>query len=284
MRIGVVVLTQGRRPLELDRALASVLDQQGVELDVVVVGNGWDPVGVRPGVRTVALPTNLGIPAGRNAGVPHVRGDFLLFVDDDAALVGDDFAVRAASLFDDPGLGIVQPRVDAGDDTSPTRWIPRIRKGDPARSSPVFSLWEGVLMARRTAFEKAGGWGDPYFYAHEGIELAWRVWDAGFEVWYRGDLVCAHPAIDPGRHDDYLHNNARNRVWLARRNLRWPLSWAYVATWTGIQVIRSVRDPARLRPWLGGWLAGWREAPGGRRPLAWRTVWRMTRHGRPPVI
>ena len=32
-----------------------------------------------------ALPENIGIPAGRNAGVPHVDGDLLLFLDDDAA-------------------------------------------------------------------------------------------------------------------------------------------------------------------------------------------------------
>ncbi|MBW9211220.1 glycosyltransferase [Mumia sp. zg.B53] len=287
-RVGAVILTQGKRPDDLRAAIDSVLAQQGVDVDVVCVGNGWAPVDLPEGVATLALPENLGIPAGRNAGVPHVTGDLLLFVDDDARLVDPDFLARASELFaDDRRLGVVQPRVESPGEEAPTRWIPRMRKGDPRRSSPAFSLWEGVLVVRRAAFDAAGGWGDEYFYAHEGIELAWRVWDAGYEVWYRGDLRCAHPAIDPARHDFYYRLNARNRVWLARRNLPWPFTWAYVATWTAVAVLRGARTAsgrAALRPWFAGWSEGWRGDPGPRRPMRWRTIAAMTRRGRPPVV
>ena len=51
-----VVLSMGTRPEEFPRALESLLRQQGVDLDVVVVGNGWEPVGLPDGVRTVHLP------------------------------------------------------------------------------------------------------------------------------------------------------------------------------------------------------------------------------------
>lgn len=63
-RVGVVVLTQGTRPDDLAAGLASVLAQEGVTLDVVCVGNGWEPDGLPDTVRAVALPENLGIPAG----------------------------------------------------------------------------------------------------------------------------------------------------------------------------------------------------------------------------
>jgi len=99
--VGCVVLTMGTRPDGLARALDSVLAQRGVDLDVVVVGNGWEPVGLPDGVRPVALPENLGAAGGRNAGVPHVTGGFVLFLDDDAALVGDDFLLRAVTLMSD---------------------------------------------------------------------------------------------------------------------------------------------------------------------------------------
>ena len=46
MTIGVVILTMGTRPHELSRAIDSVLAQRDVDLDVVVVGNGWQPEGV----------------------------------------------------------------------------------------------------------------------------------------------------------------------------------------------------------------------------------------------
>ncbi|WP_395242738.1 glycosyltransferase family 2 protein [Agromyces sp. MMS24-K17] len=289
-RVGVVVLTMGRRPDDLLRGIRSVLAQRDVDVDVAVVGNGWDPATAEPplpaGVTTVALPENLGIPAGRNRGVPAVTGDVLFFLDDDAFLPDPDFLARGCRMLADrPELGLIQPRVvDPTGETSPRRWIPRIRKGDPGDSSPVFSCWEGAVLMPRDVFERIGGWGDPYFYAHEGIELAWRVWDAGRVAWYAGDLEAGHPVIDPARHAYYYRLNARNRVWLAKRNLPAVLAPLYVGSWTAIQVLRWARQPAALRAWFGGWAAGWREDPGGRRRMRWRTVWRMTRAGRPPVI
>jgi GT2 family glycosyltransferase len=284
--VGVVVLTQGRRPAELAAALTSVLAQDGVDTDVVVVGNGWQPTGLPPGARGLGLPANVGIPAGRNAGVPAVRGDLLLFLDDDARLVGTTWLARAAALFaGEPELGLVQPRVDvAGGGVAPRRWTPRLRVGDRFRSSPAFSVWEGAVVARRAAFEAAGGWPEPFFYAHEGIELAWRIWDAGCVVRYAADLGVEHPLAPQTRHADFFRLNARNRVWLARRNLPWSFAVPYVATWTALQALRSWRAPATLRPWWRGWWEGWRTPAGDRSPLRWRTVARMARHGRPPLI
>jgi GT2 family glycosyltransferase len=284
--VGVVVLTQGRRPEDLERALASVIAQRGVRTDVVVVGNGWRPEGLPAGVRALALPVNVGIPAGRNAGVPHVDGDLLLFLDDDARLPDSTFLAEAVRRFaTDPRLGLLQPRVDGPDGVAgPRRWTPRMRVGDRTRGSAAFSVWEGAVVIRRAIFQQAGGWPAPFFYAHEGIELAWRVWDAGATVRYAGDLAAEHPLIAPTRHRDFYRLNARNRVWLAKRNLPWSIGIPYVLSWTSVQVLRSVRTPATLAPWLRGWWEGWRTDAGPRRPMSWNTIVRMSWRGRPPVI
>jgi GT2 family glycosyltransferase len=237
-------------------------------------------------VKTLHLAENLGIPAGRNRGAEAVTGEYLFFLDDDASIPSATFLAEAiGKLVADPGIGLLQPRVvDPSGVTNPRRWIPRIRKGDPARSSNVFSVWEGATLLPRAVFEQVGGWGDPYFYAHEGIELAWRVWGSGRRTWYAGDLVAHHPAIDPARHDFYYRLNARNRVWLAKRNLPWVLVPLYVGSWTGIQLLRSLRNRAGFGSWWRGLAEGWRESPGGRRSIGWVTVWRMTLAGRPPLV
>jgi GT2 family glycosyltransferase len=276
----------GDRPADLARGLASLAAQAGVTLDTVVVGNGWTPTGLPKGVKALALPDNLGIPAGRNRGVAEVSGDYVFFLDDDASIPSPTFLADAIARIEaDPSVGLLQPRVvDPSGKENPRRWVPRIRKGDPAHSSAVFSVWEGATLLPRSVFDATGGWGEPYFYAHEGIELAWRVWDQGKRVLYAGDLVANHPAIDPARHEYYYRLNARNRVWLAKRNLPWVIVPLYVGCWTGIQLIRSIRRPAGLKAWFGGWGAGWRENPGGRRGIKWVTVWRMTLAGRPPLV
>ncbi len=284
--VGVVVLTQGSRPAELDRAVQSVLSQQAVDVDLVVVGNGWQPTGLPAEVNTVHLPTNVGV-GGRNAGVDHVRGDILFFLDDDAWLPKPTSLAALAELFaHHPAIGMVQTRLaDPASDTSPRYWIPRLHKGDPEHSSTVMYVLEAALAIRRDIFVAIGGFVPDFGYAHEGIDLTWRVWDAGYLVWYAGDLVTCHPAIFPTRHAEFWRLNARNRVWLAKRNLPAPLIPIYLAVWAGVEHSRLRHDPEARRAWLAGFREGWEtSAVSPRRPMKWRTVAEMARHGRPPVV
>lgn len=281
---GCVVLTQGRRLEDLDRALSSLLRQRGVDLDVVVVGNGWKPEGIRHDVRAVAVPENLGVPGGRNAGVPHVRGELLLFLDDDAGLPDEDALERIARLFaDDPALAVVQPRVvDPAGRPGPREWVPRLRVGDRTRSSEVTIVHEAIVVFRRRFFDAAGGWPDFFFFFNEGVDLTWRLLDAGHRAWYAGDIVALHPVPRRRRgRFDYFH--ARNRVWLARRNLPLPLAAAHAAIWLARYATRagSLEDARQI---LRGYRAGLTTPPPDRRPLRWRTIWKMTTLGRPPVV
>jgi GT2 family glycosyltransferase len=262
-----------------------MLAQRGVDLDVVVVGNGWTPTDLPDGVRGLPLEENLGIPAGRNAGVPLVRGDLLFFLDDDAALPDDRTLARIAERFAaHPRLGLLQPRVeDPSGLPAPRRWVPRLRVGDPARPGPAANVWEGAVAIRRDVFEAAGGWPADFFYAHEGVELAWRVWDRGATVWYAGDIVVNHRAVDPARHAYFYHLNARNRVWLARRNLPAPLVPVYLSAWIMLTLLRE-RSLGSLRSWFRGFREGLTTPCGARRPLSWGTIARMTRAGRPPIV
>lgn len=286
---GVVVLTMGNRPDELTRAVDSVLGQQGVELDVVVLVNGKSVGPVDPRARVHVVGENIGIPAGRNRGAEQVQGEFILFLDDDSWLVSTTMLAQIAERMRlDPTLGMVQPRIIDPDrrGEEPTRWIPRLRKGDPARSSEVFSVLETALVLPRSTYEATGGWPGEFWYAHEGIELAWRVWDIGQRVEYQADLQVAHPVVYPSRHVEFYYMNARNRIWLARRCLRWPLSHTYVTVWTLRHVVRRLPEHEN-KVWWQGWKDGWTHRPWKLtepKKLGWRTPWRMARHGRPPVV
>jgi GT2 family glycosyltransferase len=284
-RFGCVVLTTGGRPDDLRLGLASLLDQRGVEVDVVVVGNGWVPAGLPGGVRALALPQDVGIPAGRNAGVDHVRGELLFFLDDDASLASPDGLAQVAAKFAaDPTLGAAQLRVEARDGGPPLRnWVPRLRVGDRTHPGDVAALWEGAVAVRRSAFDEVGGWPGEFRFVHEGVDLAWRLLDAGYRVHYAGDVAARHPSHVVGRHGYSAYFGARNRVWIARRNLPAPLGALFVATFLARTLPTLVRR-RHLRAALRGYRDGLREPCGRRRPLRAATLWRMTRTGRPPVV
>jgi GT2 family glycosyltransferase len=280
--VGAIVLTQGRRPAELAAALDSLAAQTGVELDVVVVGNGWRPEDLN--VRSVALEVDRGIPGGRNAGVGAVEGELLFFLDDDARLASPDALARVAARFEDPGLGMLQLRVRASDGgPAPRDWVPRLRVGDPARSSDVTAVWEGAVAVRRTVFEQAGGWPEEFRRGHEGVDLAWRVMDTGRRVAYAGDIEVLHPSYRTAPHQHSVYYGARNRVWLARRNLPLALGILYVGGYV-LRTLPVLRSTDRARAALRGYRDGLRQPCGLRRRLHVNTLWRMTRSGRPPVI
>jgi GT2 family glycosyltransferase len=283
--VGCVVLSQGTRPTELANAVHSVLAQAGVDVDCIVVGNGWSPVDLPIGVRSIALADNAGIPEGRNIGAAQAKGDVLFFLDDDAELEGTDFLARAVRGFDaDPRLGVVQPRaVDPGGLPTARRHVPRLRAADPNRSGDVAWFWEGASLIRRTVFDEVGGWPGAFFYGHEGIEVAWRVIDAGYRVHYDADLVVLNPEAEPFRGAQHSYLNARNRVWVARRNLPVPLLVGYLAVW-GTATLLRVRSLSDLREIWRGFSDGVRQPAGPRRPISAGTVWRLTRLGRPPIV
>lgn len=290
MRLGAVVLTMGNRPEELRALLDSVAKQDGDPVEVVVVGNGAPLPELPAGVRTVELPENLGIPGGRNVGIEAFGPgggdvDALLFLDDDGLLPQNDTADLCRAAFTaDPELGIISFRI-ADPDTGETqrRHVPRLRASDPLRSSRVTTFLGGANGVRTKVLEQVGGLPDEFFYAHEETDLAWRAQNAGWAIDYRADMVLHHPTTAPSRHAVYHRMVARNRVWLARRNLPALLIPAYLGVWLLLTLARRPSRPA-LRAWLGGFREGWSTPCGPRRPMKWRTVWRLTRLGRPPVI
>jgi GT2 family glycosyltransferase len=279
-RFGCVVLSAGRSAEDLARALESLRVQRGVETDVVVVGNGWEPPASLP---HVYLPEPVGIPAGRNAGVPHVRGELLFFLDDDASLAEPDALARvAAALRGD--VGALQLRVDPLDGGPPLReWVPRLRARDRTRSGDVTAVWEGAVAMPRSVFDAVGGWPGEFRFVHEGVDLAWRVLDAGYRVRYAGDIAVRHPpARATVRHGYSLYYGARNRVLLARRHLPLPLAVLYVASFAARTAPR-LRSRTALQRALRGYRDGL-TVPTARRPLQARTLWRMTLAGRPPIV
>lgn len=283
--VGAVVLTMNDRPEEFARAMATLLAQEGIDLDVVVVGNGCVPERVPPEVRTVDLPENLGIPEGRNIGAANVKGDYLFFFDNDAYLPATNVLSRLTAEFvREPGLAYVQPRItDPDDHTTLRRWVPRLRASDPTRPGVVTVMAEGVVMVRRPAFDAVGGWPGHFFLFHEGIDLAWRLWDHGHTGRYMPDVIVHHPATNPARHDAFYRLNARNRVWLAQRNLPRVLIPFNLATWTLVTLWR-IRSRSALRVSLMGFREGLRGGYGSRSPMRWHTVARLTRAGRPPIL
>ena len=125
---------------------------------------------------------DVGIPGGRNAGVPRGLRRAAVLPRRRRAAAGARTRSRASGraswssrtsgccscAWRPPAPGV-----------PPRDWVPRLRVGDPARSSDVTAVWEGAVAMPRAVFEQVGGWPAEFRFVHEGIDLAWRVMDTG---------------------------------------------------------------------------------------------------------
>ncbi|MEU6935011.1 glycosyltransferase family 2 protein [Streptomyces sp. NPDC046374] len=288
LNIGVVILTMGDRPRELQDLLASINAQNGQPVSTVVLGQGTPLPSLPPQTVALELPTNLGIPGGRNAGVQwlreHTNPDLIVVLDDDGLLPHTDtFELLRHAFTTKPRLGIVSFRIVDDNGQTQRRHVPRLGAGDPHRSGPVTTYLGGAHAIRMTVIDDVGPFPTPFFYAHEETDFAWRALDAGWDIDYRADAVLRHPRTPATRHAAFYRNTGRNRVWLARRRLPAALIPVYLTTWAAYTLTQ--RHPLwGLRAWWAGFFEGLRHPCPPRHPIRWRTVWRMTRLGRPPII
>ncbi|RKT08658.1 GT2 family glycosyltransferase [Streptomyces sp. 3211.6] len=287
-RIGVVIVTMGTRPRELDALLASVEKQDVPAARVVLVGNATPLTDVSADVTKIPLEENLGCPGGRNVGLKALcesgEVDVVIELDDDGLLIADDVFRTVGQLFaSDPKLGIVGFRVADEHGHTERRWVPRLRADDPMRRGLVTAFLGGGHAFSVPMLNEIGLWPAEFFFGHEETDLAWRALDAGRKILYEPKLVLQHPKTSPARHAVYYRFTARNRVWLARRRLPLALVPVYLGVWILLTLAR-IRSLTGLKAWCGGFMEGVRTSCGPRKPMRWRTVWRMTRLGRPPVL
>lgn len=278
--LAVVVLTQAERPAELDRAIASVRAQRQIDKQLILVLNGAPAPEINPADLLIVLPENSRIPAARNIGAAAADAPLIMFLDDDAEILDPDMLSVVVERFQaDPGLGAMAVRlVDEAGHTQ-SRHVPRIGVRTAQQSGPVTYFVGAACVVRADAFAAAKGFDPRFFYAMEESDLAWRLLDAGWRIWYSADLKTFHPRTAPSRHPGHVRLMSRNRLWMVWRWLPMPLLVLHLLVWTGIPVVRG--EP--LSQVVAGYREAWADRP-QRRPIRWRTVLRMTLLGRPPII
>jgi len=112
--LSVVIVTRNRLD-KLKRCLDSVRQKMPFA-QVIVVDNGSNDGTVeylkkRSDITSLFLPKNIGVAAGRNAGIERTTGDFVMFLDDDA-WIGELNMTHIVDYFSlKPKVALVAPRI-----------------------------------------------------------------------------------------------------------------------------------------------------------------------------
>ena len=277
-----VVLTTGNRPRQLRAAVDSLLRSGSVD-EVIVVNNGGEGLEFASGrVRIIECEQNIGAPGGRDLATGLIEAPLVGYLDDDAELRSTTGHAIADAFAADPLLGAVALRIVDEEGQTARRHVPRLGGRNPELSGGVALFLAGACVFRREAYNAVGGYFTELFYAHEEVELCWRLIDGGWHIRYLADVEVFHPRTEISRHAEGWSLTGRNRVWIARRTLPWPVAVLHVIAWLALGVVRTPAGDCR-REYVRGWVSGWR-GDVGRKPIRWATVWRLTRLGRPPIV
>lgn len=192
--VGVVVATNRHGPY-LAEALASVAAQTYPAIDLVVVDDGSpDPQAVRrtaaaAGARSLRLEPS-GVSAARNAGVDHVAGELLVFLDDDDRWHPERIARQVDALRARPDAVVSYCGMRSIDPEG--REIAPADQRQVADEHEVLRLRTGIVapnvMVRRSAFDAVGRL-DPALRYGEDLDLVLRLALAGPFVFVPGPLV-----------------------------------------------------------------------------------------------
>jgi glycosyltransferase involved in cell wall biosynthesis len=248
----VVVATLGRTR-ELLRLLDSLDQQDGVEVEVVIVDQNRDDrvrdvLGGREWQSPVTLihtPDQRGVCRGRNAGWRVTRGDVVVFADDDCWYPSGLFT-SVWSQLEASGSQIATGRAADRNGRSINGRFETERQSISRRNVWTTSI-EWMIFFRRAVLEAVGGFdedigpgaGTPWG-ANEGQDILLRALSRGFSAVYDPSLFGFHPELNVRTPDrDGLEKAlayARGMGFVLRRHRYGAASAAY---WVGRPAVAS---------------------------------------------
>jgi GT2 family glycosyltransferase len=199
-----------------------------------------------PEVDLVALKTNQGAPGGRNRGVEAAKAEICIFLDDDGQFIDPQITHRIVSYFqEDDNLASVAFLVrNAFTGKEEPQAIPRVDKRVIKEDYLcAFFTAEGAVAIRKQVFVECGMyWEKLKPYGGEGLELSYRLMDKGYRIIRTSSIEMSHRRVSTARpKGQFVYFNARNRCWIAAKNLPWFYAISTSLIWWGYLVLISLK-------------------------------------------
>ncbi|MCZ2150060.1 MAG: glycosyltransferase [Bryobacterales bacterium] len=245
--LSVIVVNWNRKEL-LRACLASLLSQEGVQKEIIVVDNGSSDGSVQMleqefrSVKVIRNTVNLGFCAANNQGIAAASGEFIALLNNDAEAC-PNWLYELRRVFDSrPDVGMAASKVLVWED--PRRidkaghliYLDGQNRGRGSGELDVgqYDTMEEILwpdgcaaMYRRGMLQQIGGFDEDFFAYADDAELGLRARIAGWRCFYTPAAVVRHHrgatlGVRSLRRVELIE---RNRILLAAKLFPWSLLW-----------------------------------------------------------
>jgi hypothetical protein len=225
MDLSIIIINYNSADYVIECVKTICGETTGPTYEVIVVDNAsYDTCGrllaqSYPSVKFIQSNTNLGFAKANNLGYRHSTGNVLLFLNPDTKILHNAVSVAYSCVMNDNNVGLVGAKLLNPDMTIqqnsvqafPTITNQLLDSDLLRRLFPESKLW-GVkvlsledgkhrnvdvvsgafMMMKREVFQKAGLFSPDYFMYSEDVDLCYKVWKAGYKVFYHDGVHVLH--------------------------------------------------------------------------------------------
>lgn len=201
--ISVVIVSYNTADL-IDDCLRSVLESQGITLELFVIDNASTDRSadfVRenfPSVHLIANTVNRGYGAANNQVLPEYGGQYVILLNPDTTVAPDSFHLMISYMENHPRVGLAGPMIINHDGThqdSVSTCYPGHRYGrDDLGTLPgeIACVLGACQIVRGDLLKSLGGFDEDFFLYGEDQDLCLRIRKRGFEIGFIEGAVVMH--------------------------------------------------------------------------------------------
>ncbi len=222
--LSIVIITRNAKSL-LRKCLQSIYANVSFPFEIIIIDNASNDHTVDmimadfPEVRLIRNKRNRGVAPARNQGLCLCRGNYILILDDDTYIIGNAIDKMIAFMQEHPAVGICGPKLigSNGELLPNSKRFPSLFSfmcnrfiNQPTADSPsalqkhLMLDWDHVQagsvdyvigacqIIERNALDDVGFYDDTIFYGPEDIDMCYRMWQKGYQIWCVPDATIVH--------------------------------------------------------------------------------------------
>jgi GT2 family glycosyltransferase len=214
-----------------------------------------------PQVTLLTQKENAGVGA-RNRGLEQARGEIILCLDDDMVDVRvEDLNLLRDRFTKEPELGGLCLKVTWPGSSRVRDWVHRRPPSFAGDTFPTYEITEGAVAWRLEALHEVGFYREDFFISHEGLDLAYRLLNKGWNIVYDGRAAVGHDHASGGRASwRRYYYDTRNLFWIAALHQPFFYGARYLFLGVSAMFVYALRD-RHLWAWVRGVYSGLARTP-----------------------